>query len=64
MRGNACHCRTCCMTFSGISAFDQHIVRGVHQAPQMRGLVITRREVWGWPDSGRRNKLPGQTAAA
>jgi hypothetical protein len=59
-RGKACHCRACCLTFSGVSAFDRHIVGGVHVAPAGRGLVLVRADVWGWPDSGRRIELPRQ----
>ena len=62
-RGKACHCRACCLTFSGVTAFDQHIVRGVHVQPQERGLTLVRPGVWGWPDSGRRNELLTQTGA-
>ena len=53
MRGRACHCRTCCLTFTGPTAFDQHIVHGTHQEPSARGLVPVRPGVWG---SARRNE--------
>lgn len=48
-RGNACHCRGCCLSFSGPSAFDRHIVSGRHQPPAARGLAEVRPGVWGWP---------------
>jgi hypothetical protein len=48
-RGKACHCRRCCLTFSGPWAFDRHIMRGEHQIPYTRGLVPVRPEVWGRP---------------
>jgi hypothetical protein len=51
MRGKACHCRACCLTFTGPSAFDHHIVRGVHALPGLRGLIRVRPEAWGWPSS-------------
>lgn len=54
MRGKACHCRACCVTFSSPSAFDHHIMRGVHQKPQDRGLLQIRPGIWGRPLSARR----------
>jgi hypothetical protein len=48
-RGNACHCRACCLTFSGLTAFDHHILHGEHQPPAARGLAQVRPGVWGFP---------------
>jgi hypothetical protein len=57
-RGKASHCRSCCLTFSGPWAFDRHIVRGQHEAPDRRGLVEVRTDVWGKPaDLSARNFL-------
>lgn len=54
-RGKAAHCRSCCVTFSGPWAFDQHIrlsEAGAHRSPEASGLVEVRAGVWGAPDSG------------
>jgi hypothetical protein len=59
-RGKACHCRRCCLTFSGPTAFDHHIVRGLHVEPAKRGLVCIRADVWGWPG---RIELPQRLGA-
>jgi hypothetical protein len=48
-RGKACHCRRCCLTFSGPTAFDHHIKGGQHWAPSERGLAEVRPGVWGSP---------------
>lgn len=47
--GKAAHCRACCVTFSGITAFDQHITQAGHRSPGAAGLVQVRPGVWGRP---------------
>ena len=49
MRGKACHCRTCCLTFGSPSAFDRHLRGGGHRTPQASGLVEVRSGIWGRP---------------
>jgi hypothetical protein len=53
--GKACHCRACCLTFSGPAAFDKHLLgwqrSGRHRAPQEAGLTEVRPGVWGKPDT-------------
>lgn len=53
-RGKACHCRRCCLTFSSLSAFDSHVVRGEHVPPRTRGLAEVRPGVWGKPSTDDR----------
>ena len=49
-RGKACHCRQCCLTFSGPWAFTRHVtVRGEHRLPWTVGLAETRPGIWGRP---------------
>ena len=48
-RGKACHCRACCLTFSGPWAFDRHLRGGNHVAPGLVGLTEVRPGVWGKP---------------
>ena len=63
-QGARCHCRRCCLTFTGISAFDQHQVSGACREPAGRGLVLTRPGVWGWPGPGPRFAFPGREEAS
>lgn len=53
-----CHCAKCCLTFSGVSAFDKHITRDGHQAPQERGLVQAPSGIWTWPPEAARGQRP------
>jgi len=49
-RGSACHCRTCCLTFTGLSAFDRHLrLRPPHKDPVSVGLVQNSKGQWGRP---------------
>jgi hypothetical protein len=58
------HCRACCLTFSGITAFDMHLVRSGHRAPQESGLVLVRPGVWGKPGSRPSFLLRGEREAS
>lgn len=61
MHGQAgMHCRACCITLTGLAAFDHHILRGEHFPPADRGLVLNARGRWGFPiDERRREQLAG-----
>jgi hypothetical protein len=51
------HCRACCRTFSGITAFDRHWQRG-HHDPADIGLVQQSSGRWGFPiDDAARERL-------
>jgi len=43
------HCSGCHLTFTGISAFDQHRVHGACAAPAAVGLVERDGGLWGAP---------------
>lgn len=46
------HCSACHRTFSGVSGFDQHRLRGVCVNPAERGLVLDQQVgVWRSPDA-------------
>jgi hypothetical protein len=46
---SACHATCCHRTFSGISAFDQHRLRGHCCDPESHGLAPISRAHWsGW----------------
>lgn len=45
------HCRKCCLTFTGITAFDKHILFGEHCPPSERGLVEVRPGIYGAPST-------------
>lgn len=43
------HCRTCCLTFGGLTGFDRHIVRGSHLHPSERGMTLSAGGKWITP---------------
>jgi hypothetical protein len=46
---SVCHCSICHRTFTGLSAFDKHRLRGQCCNPADRGLVRIVRQAWaGW----------------
>lgn len=48
--GKACHCRTCCLTFTGPWAFDKHLrLRAPHAEPWTIGMQQNVRGHWGKP---------------
>ena len=52
------HCRGCCLTLTGLTAFDKHQRGGVCADPADCGLVESRPGVWGFPiDDDSRERL-------
>ena len=45
------HCRRCCLTFGGLTAFDRHldVKGGGHKHPLSVGLVNSTRGLWSLP---------------
>ena len=58
------HCRRCCSTFTGVTAFDKHWAGG-HKSPADAGLTEVRPGVWGLPQTERgRVRLAALRASA
>lgn len=51
---NTAHCAACCITFSGLTAFDAHRRGGACLTPEKAGLVQTGRDYpcFGYPSTG------------
>jgi len=57
------HCRACCVTFNGITAFDAHWADG-HRDPVAVGLVLHSCGRWGFPvDDAARERFQVLRAA-
>lgn len=57
---NTCHCASCHLTFTGVTAFDLHRRTGRCQDPRVAGLALADRdyECWGSPEHRPEASIP------